>query len=252
MIYIDIETLPPLGWSDDQVDAYVRERVPGTFKKPESIAQWCEENRQEVFARAALDWRVSRIACIGVVHEVEGEVVGTAVFDGGTNDEDERRCLHALELWLSTVRGYDETLCGHNVLGFDLPRLHITAARLRHGLAGWFQGVSASRHRVVDTMHLAFPSRERVSLADLSAALGVGGKTGHGSEVLDMWLEGRHAELRDYCLADVMLTRKVHRALTGQLAEEEHEEDERLGIMSDNMDRAQVASLLDAAMRGGA
>lgn len=250
MIYIDIETLPPLGWSDDQVDAYVRERVPGTFKKPESIAQWCDENRLEVFGRAALDWRVSRIACIGAACEVDGKVIGSCVIDGGTNDEAERRALDGLALWLSTVDAYSDTVCGHNVLGFDLPRLHITAARLRHGLAGWFQGVSSARHKVIDTMHLAFPTRERVSLADLSAALGVGGKTGHGSEVLTMWLEGRHAELRDYCLADVMLTRKVHHALTGQLAEDEHEEDERIGIMAENMDRAQVASLLDAAMRG--
>lgn len=251
MIYIDIETLPPLGWSDDQVDAYVRERVPGTFKKPESIAQWCEENRMDVFAKAALDWRVSRIACIGVVHEVEGEAIGSAVFDGGTNDNDERRCLHAFELWLSTVRGYDETLCGHNILGFDLPRLHITAARLRHVLAGWFRSVSSARHRVVDTMHLAFPSRERVSLADLSQAVGVGAKSGHGSEVLTMWLEGRHAELRDYCLQDVKVTRQVYRALVGDLAEEDHGVEERLGIVSENMDRAQVASLIDTAMRGG-
>ncbi len=64
-------------------------------------------------------------------------------------------------------------------------------------------------------MHLAFPSRERVSLADLAGALGVGEKSGHGSEVLTLWLEGRQSDITDYCLNDVSITRKVYLALNG-------------------------------------
>lgn len=245
-LYLDIETLPPLAWSDDQVDAYVRERVPGTYKKPESIAQWCEENRQEVFGRAALDWRVSRVACIGLAY-VEDGAIQTAVLDGGTNDDAERAMLDGLELMLSAWRAYDAVVIGHNVLGFDLPRLHLLAARLRHGLTSWFRELNGNtRSRVSDTQRLAFSTHERVSLADLAAACGVGEKSGHGSEVLEMWLNGQHDELRAYCLQDVMLTRAVHRALVGDLAEEEHDAIERSGM---NMDRAQIASLIADAMK---
>lgn len=66
-LYIDIETLPPLLWPQHEREAYVRAKVPGTYKKPESIDAWCAENHDEQWGRAALDWRVSRIACIGVV-----------------------------------------------------------------------------------------------------------------------------------------------------------------------------------------
>lgn len=246
-LYLDIETLPPLAWSDDQVDAYVRERVPGTYKKPESIAQWCEENRQEVFGRAALDWRVCRVACIGLVYVVDG-AMQTAVLDGGTNDDAERRMLDGMDLILSTWQAYDAVVVGHNVLGFDLPRLHLLAARLRHGLASWFRELNGNpRHRVLDTQRLAFSTSERVSLSDLAAACGVGAKSGHGSEVLEMWMTGKHVELRNYCLQDVLLTREVYRALVGDLAEEAHEAIERRGM---NMDRAQVASLIGEAMKG--
>ena len=243
MLFIDIETLPPLGWDDAKIDAYVRERVPGTFKKPESIAQWCEENRTEVFARAALDWRVSRIACIGVIYD-DGETVMEDCFMGGTTDAHEAQALRNLDDFLSAAAAHDGAVCGHNVLSFDLPRLHITAARVGSSLTSWLAQLSRhSRSRVVDTMHLAFPTRERVGLADLGEALGVGGKSGHGSEVLAMYTEGRHGELMRYCLDDVRLTREVYRRLSGEMpayAPVPHPM---------NMDRSQVAALIDNAMR---
>lgn len=243
MLFIDIETLPPLDWDDAKIDAYVRERVPGTFKKPESIAQWCEENRAEVFARAALDWRVSRIACIGVINE-HGETVAEDCFMGGTTDAQEARALRDLDDFLASVDGHAGQVCGHNVLGFDLPRLHITAARLGSPVASWLAHVSRNaRTRVVDTMHLAFPTRERAGLADLGEALGIGGKSGHGSEVLGMYVDGRHGELMRYCLEDVRLTREVYRRLSG---EPRHYAPTEPAI---NLDRYQVATLVENAMR---
>jgi predicted PolB exonuclease-like 3'-5' exonuclease len=216
-LYIDIETLPPLLWPQHERDAYVRSRVPGTFKKPESIDAWCAENHDEQWGRAALDWRVSRIACIGVTWEPEDrdEVVSTCCM-GGPTDEEERRMFTAFEHFIGDQKAHGAHIVGHNILGFDLPRLHLTSARLRHVMAGWFHEVSTEhRRRVTDTMHLAFPSRERVGLSDLACALGVGDKTGHGSEVLPLWLAGRHSEITDYCLNDVAITRSVYLALNG-------------------------------------
>ena len=216
-LYIDIETLPPLQWTDDEVDAYVRARIPGTYKKPESVAQWCEENRSEVFARAALDWRVSKIACIGVVFD-NGVTTSSMTFLGGLTDEVQRRMFTELEWWLREHDAWSSVLVGHNILGFDLPRLHITAARLGHSLAAWFHDISEDhRRRVTDTMHLAFPTRERVSLADLCDALDIPGKTVHGSDVLPLWLAGDTSAILDYCLNDVLITRKAHLALSGAI-----------------------------------
>ncbi len=240
MIYLDIETLPPLDWTDEQIDAYVRERVPGTFKKPESIAQWCEENRQEVFARAALDWRVSKIACICAIYD-DGDKLHEFHGLGGVAAYDELVLLTTFEHWLSERGAFGAKVCGHNVLGFDLPRMHLAAARQRMSFVSWFAGLYALRGAVVDTMHLAFPTRERVSLADLSASLGLGGKSGHGSDVLPMWLDGKPGDVLAYCMDDVRLTRDVHLALSGR---------ERARTYAAPIDRMQVAAMVDAGMRG--
>ena len=216
-LYIDIETLPPLLWPEHERTAYVASKVPGQYKKPESIAAWCQENYEETWSRAALDWRISRIACIGVVWEPDdSDTLRSACFVGGPTDEQELRMFTQLADFLREHKAWAAHVVGHNVLGFDIPRLHITSARLGNVLAGWFNKVSEDhRKRVTDTMHLAFPTRERVSLADLAGALGVGEKSGHGSEVLPLWLEGRQSDITDYCLNDVSITRKVYLALNG-------------------------------------
>lgn len=216
-LYIDIETLPPLTWAQHERDAYVRSKVPGTYKKPESIDAWCLENHDETWSRAALDWRISRIACIGLIWSPDDEGrVYSACFMGGPTDEDEYRMFTDLADFLRQHKAWAAHVVGHNVLGFDLPRMHITAARLNHVLAGWIHEINQDhRKRVTDTMHIAFPSRERVGLSDLALALGVGDKSGHGSEVLPMWLAGRHVEIAEYCLNDVGITRQIYLALNG-------------------------------------
>lgn len=216
-LYLDIETLPPLLWPEHERTAYVAAKVPGQYKKPESIAAWCQENYEEQWGRAALDWRVSRIACIGVMWEPDdSEVIRSACFLGGPSDEAEHRMFTHLSDFLREHKAWAAHIIGHNVLAFDLPRLHITAARLGHSLAAWVHDINAeSRKRVTDTMHIAFPTKERVGLSDLACALGVGDKSGHGSEVLPLWLAGRHSDISDYCLNDVALTRKVYLTLNG-------------------------------------
>ncbi len=216
-IYLDIETLPPLDWDDARIDAYVRSKCPATYKKPESIAAWCEENREETWARAALDWRYSRIACIGVLID-DGDTQTSTCIMGGTDDTEERLMLTALEYTIRAAKAWDADVVGHNILAFDIPRLHLTATRLRHVMAAWLHDVSTEhRRRVTDTMHLAFPSRERVSLDDLARACGVEPKSGKGSDVLRMWLEGRFKDIQDYCLHDVTITREIHLALNGAI-----------------------------------
>lgn len=216
-LYIDIETLPPLMWADHERTAYVRSKVPGTHKRPESIAAWCQENHDEQWGRAALDWRVSRIACIGIMWEPDDhDTLYSACFVAGPTDEQESRMFTELADFLREHKAWAAHIVGHNVLGFDLPRLHITAARLGHVLAGWLHEINSDhRKRVTDTMHIAFPTRERVGLADLALALEVGDKSGHGSEVLPLWLADKHGEITDYCLNDVQITRKVYLALNG-------------------------------------
>lgn len=208
-LYLDIETLPA-DWTDEQVDAHARAAVPGNYSKPESIAKWIEENRLEQWSRTALDWRYARICAIGMIVEIGHDVQERLCVT--LDEHGEGKMLGELDAVLHQYA--PDTIVGHNVIGFDLPRLHIAAARTVPALARRLSEYRGHRHAVVDTMRLAMGS-ERCRLADLAAALGIEGKSGDGSQVHELWLAGRVDALAAYCLQDVEVTRNVYRMLTG-------------------------------------
>jgi DNA polymerase elongation subunit (family B) len=209
-IYLDIETLPA-AWTDEQVDAHAAASVPGNYTKPDSIAKWIAENRQEAWLRTALDWRHARICAIGVIVEIGHDVQERIVIM--LDEHGERKMLGELDA-IFTQYAPDQ-IVGHNVASFDLPRLHIAAARngvpLLARRLSWYRD---HRSSVVDTMRLAMGA-ERCRLGDLATALGLEGKSGDGSQVWDLWLAGCRDEIAAYCLQDVEVTRAVYRALVG-------------------------------------
>jgi predicted PolB exonuclease-like 3'-5' exonuclease len=208
-IYIDIETLPA-AWTDEQIDAHAAASVPGNYTKPESIAKWIAENRHEAWLRTALDWRHARICAIGVIVEIGHDVQERTV--AMLDERGERKMLAELDAILAQYT--PDTIVGHNVVAFDLPRLHIAAARTLPSLARRLADYRGHRHAVVDTMRLAM-GMERCRLGDLALALGLEGKSGDGSQVWDLWLAGCRDEIAAYCLQDVEVTRAVYRALVG-------------------------------------
>ena len=208
-LYLDIETLPA-DWTDEQIDAHARASVPGNYSKPDSIAKWVEDNRLEQWSRTALDWRYARICAIGMIVQVGHDVEERAV--SMLDARGEFGMLLELDGVFSQYA--PDTIVGHNIVGFDLPRLHIAAAR--NGLVSLARRLAdyrGHRHAVVDTMRLAM-GMERCKLADLALALGLDGKSGDGSQVHDLWLAGRKDEIAAYCLQDVEVTRGVYLALT--------------------------------------
>jgi predicted PolB exonuclease-like 3'-5' exonuclease len=208
-LYIDIETLPA-AWEDEQIDAHAAASVPGNYTKPESVAKWIEEHRQEAWLRTALDWRHARICAIGVIVEIGHDVQERTV--AMLDEHGERKMLAELDAIMEQYA--PDTIVGHNVIGFDLPRLHIAAARTLPSLARRLADYRGHRHAVVDTMRLAM-GMERCRLGDLALALGLEGKSGDGSQVWDLWLAGCRDEIAAYCLQDVEVTRAVYRALVG-------------------------------------
>jgi len=208
-LYIDIETLPA-AWEDEQIDAHAAASVPGNYTKPESIAKWIEEHRLETWLRTALDWRHARICAIGVIVEIGHDVQERIVIM--LDEHGERKMLCELN---AIMQQYEpDTIVGHNVVGFDLPRLHIAAARTLPSLARRLSEYRGHRHAVQDTMRLAMGA-ERCRLGDLATALGLEGKSGDGSQVYDLWCDGRQDAIAAYCLQDVEVTRAVYRALVG-------------------------------------
>ena len=129
-------------------------------------------------------------------------------------EEDEKRALIG---FLNLLKDFDpdtDEIVGHNILGFDLPfifqRCLVNNINVRP-----FIDLSEFRVRgVFDTMHHWWLGSKRfVSLDDIAWALGIeSSKTAEaeGSKVFEMYQTDKLAEIREYNLNDVRLTRKVY------------------------------------------
>lgn len=208
-IFIDIETLPPLDWSEEERRAWAREKVPANYKKPESIEEWVEANYMDVWSKLALHPLHSHILCVGTIIE-DGDSVSARISWGVKDWAD----------WiykeLQGAKSWEAIWIGHNISGFDLPRLRLHLARVApgHPLIAKIPCKAYSRD-VIDTMVLAGGTARdiRLSLGDLAKFFGLGGKAGHGSEVLGMYLENRQEDIAEYCMQDVRLAREIYRGL---------------------------------------
>ncbi|MDQ6653222.1 MAG: ribonuclease H-like domain-containing protein, partial [Acidobacteriota bacterium] len=154
---------------------------------------------------------------IGGVEQPQRERVFGIDQDG--NEQDEKKSLLA---FLEFMKGFDresDELVGHNIIGFDLPFLfqrclaHCISARPLVDLGEY-------RVRgVFDTMHAWWLGAKRfVSLDDIAWALGIESSktaTVEGSKVFDLYQAGKLAEIREYNLNDVRVTRKVYERMVG-------------------------------------
>jgi hypothetical protein len=139
--------------------------------------------------------------------------------DEDGNEEDEKK---ALLRFLQYMKGFDietDELVGHNIIGFDLPFIfqrclvHCISAKPLVDLREF------NVRGVFDTMHHWWLGAKRfVSLDDIAWALGIeSSKTEavEGSKVFDLYQQGRLAEIREYNLNDVRVTRKVYERMVG-------------------------------------
>ncbi len=153
----------------------------------------------------------------GGVEQRQSEQVFGIDKDG--NEQDEKKSLLAfLELMKDFDRESDE-LVGHNLIGFDLP--FIFQRCLAHRISAK-PIVDLGEYRVrgvFDTMHHWWLGAKRfVSLDDIAWALGIESSktaTVEGSKVFDLYQAGKLAEIREYNLNDVRVTRKVYERMVG-------------------------------------
>lgn len=134
-------------------------------------------------------------------------------------EQDEKKSLLA---FLEFMKDFDcdtDELVGHNILGFDLP--FIFQRCLVHCISAKpLVDLSEFRVRgVFDTMHHWWLGAKRfVSLDDVAWALGIESSktaTAEGSKVFDLYQAGKLAEIREYNLNDVRVTRKVYERMVG-------------------------------------
>ena len=216
-LHLDLETLP----TDraDVIDMLAASiKAPAQYKKPESIAQWLEENKaaelDALHRKTALDGAFGRVCCIGVAFDDDepGTFVGT-----------ESQLLTDFADYLNTMQcdRYTTLFIGHNIAGFDLrfllQRYIVNRLPIPHLIKHAASAKPWESEKVFDTMCQWAGVGNRISLDKLCMALGVptskGGIT--GATVYDEWLKGNIEGIADYCKRDVDATRQVFKRMRG-------------------------------------
>ena len=134
-------------------------------------------------------------------------------------EQDEKNSLLAFLEFLKDFDCETDELVGHNLIGFDLP--FIFQRCLVHCIfAKPLVDLSEFRVRgVFDTMHHWWLGAKRfVSLDDIAWALGIESSktaTAEGSKVFELYQAGKLAEIREYNLNDVRVTRQVYERMVG-------------------------------------
>lgn len=197
-IFLDIETLPP-----DKSDPLIRDKI-----------QHCTE---EEYKKLALEPEYGRLLCVGLIVEQ-----GDQVIHRGTLGRDRHSMLlhlneaRTLQAFWNLLKGFDpykDLIIGWNILDFDLHFLCMRSVikKIKPSIDVCF---SRFRDRPVhDLMWLFEHWRRRISLDEAAKILGLRSSKQDGvdgSKVYDLFLEGRHQDICDYCLADCELTRLLY------------------------------------------
>lgn len=208
-ITIDIETIPgPVMPSIEEL----MEKAPASYKKPESIRAWAEENQMEQYRKQALDSMQGEILAVGWAYNGDKPTCHIRV-DGMSEYDLLNVATEYIVPTAKMQRGLAPTWVGHNVKNFDLPWLWRKC--IKYGLYDLARVIPRGRYPkdVEDTMEMwATDYKDHVSLSKIAAFLGIDGKTNglDGSMVYDAWCAGEYDRITEYCVGDVELTREIH------------------------------------------
>ncbi|MGH8720389.1 MAG: 3'-5' exonuclease [Burkholderiales bacterium] len=230
VLAFDIETVP-------DVDGIRRLYDLPASLAPREVAEIAFQKRRTQTGSDFLGPQLHRVAVISCVLR-EGE--GIKIFSIGEPDASEKE---AIQRFFDGIEKRVPQLVSWNGGGFDLPVLNYRA--LVHGVAApkfWDQGeddrdfrfnsyIGRYHARHLDLMDVLamYQPRNNAPLDEVAQLAGLPGKIGvGGAQVWPAYLDGRIAEIRDYCEADTANTyllylrfQKLRGALTAAQYEKE-------------------------------
>ena len=214
-ICIDIETANA---DSRYVDAAIENWTPpANIKDPAKLKARYNEARIKLAEKSALS-DAAPIICVAL-YDSDGHMTTTRF------EQSEESILQTLSNFLRDSVSAGTELVGHNILGFDLPKLRL--AYLRHGLQlPLCLRPPTTQHRqpVFDLMReFRYFSAEHynsryVSLKTVLETLGIERPDDiDGTDVPKAYAEGRHNEILNHTWLDVELTMRAYKMLTGQV-----------------------------------
>lgn len=197
-IFLDCETLPP-----DRSDPLLRDKT--------------ESFSEEEYRKLALAPEYGRLLCVGIIIEQDGQIIhrGTLGRDRSSMlfHLDEARTLRAFWKLLQGFDPYRDLLIGWNILDFDLHFLCMRSViqKVKPSIDICF---ARFRDKPVHDLMWSFEHwRRKISLDEVAKILGFESSKKedvNGSKVYDLFVDGRHQEICDYCLADCELARLLY------------------------------------------
>jgi hypothetical protein len=217
IIVVDIETIPAqTPAARDYLAATVK--PPGTIKLAASIEKWYAESKEsavdEAVSKTGLDGALGQVVCIG--YQLPGMIEPAAAY--GMNEANVLSHFNEVLDGIPRNQWSAVTVVGHNIVGFDLRFLlqrYIVNGIRPHAIINVAAQAKAWDSKVYDTMTQFAGFGKTISLDKLCFALDIEGKGKFTWEdVLPAMLDGRGAEVADYCKHDVSITREVYQRMT--------------------------------------
>ena len=229
---IDVETIPLPGFKERAAQRLKRSMQRGKMSEEQQQRYFEDQTAEEerAFRSGSLLATTGRVLSIAVhVGSVAGlEIEGAEHIEsehvfGIDSDGQEQPEQQTLTDFLALMETFDpdiDEIVGHNVIGFDLPFIFQRCLVNKIAFRPFVNLSEFNVRGVYDTMHRWWlGSRNRVALDDLAWVFGIeSSKTDEvdGSRVFELYQERRLAEIREYNLNDVRVTRKVYeRLITG-------------------------------------
>jgi hypothetical protein len=226
-IFIDIETLPTTKVNRAFVE---RKLQKSFFKRGLNFSEAESVERAEIdFQETALQGSLGILLCVGLAIDNNGNAEKPCVCGQDRNTGefhlDEAKTL--MQFWNHLDRiGFDanrDLIVGHNILGFDLPFLYhrsmICGVRpSRQILNGKPWEIAESVYDTMDRWQMG-KYYEKIGLEELALAFGLDcPKKGNvnGTNLLAAYSDGKHEEIREYCLKDVLCVRELYYKMTYQ------------------------------------
>ena len=225
---LDIETLALPGY---------RDRVGPKLEKDLKLGNMRLEQQQRYLEDIAAE--EERVYQLGSLNATSGRILSIAVqvgpvsgfpidgplqqsehafgIDAEGNEQDEAEALRGFLALMSDFDSESDLIVGHNLIGFDLPFIFQRCLVNNIAIKPFVDLSEFNVQGVYDTMRgWWLGSRNRVALDDLAWALGIeSSKTSEveGSRVFELYQAGKLAEIREYNLNDVRVTRRVYERL---------------------------------------